>query len=394
VLHLENSNIQGRILLMLAAALKENEIVKEIYLGDNKMQPSDGQSICSIIKENKCLDILDLKNNNLQDTGLSHMCSGLSELGNIKFGLKGLYIANNNITSNGISYLSKALIHNRSLISLNISQNSLTNEAIYELKDALIVNKQISSLFLIKTKLTDEGVVALAEYIAETISLRRLDLRENDIRLGGLMALASSLKFNKTLSRLDLDREPKKEYSIRDSIETSRRLLKDISDFCMRNKREQLEYDAKQTELKLKQEEERKIKEIENEKKLVELFNELNEQLADSKASLNNTPNETYNDDESAKKCNLATERTEEDDECVDIINEDDELLKKILSRTTPSLHSPIKPNNDDLINYFNLVDKNYDEKLNKSNNLSNHSKENNYHRFDVSLLIMAGLFM
>ena len=226
VLHLENSNIQGRMLLMLAAALKDNEVVKEIYLGENKMQPADGQSICSIIKENKCLEIIDLKNNSLQDTGLSHICSGLSELGNIKWGLRGLFIANNSITSNGVSYLSKALIHNRSLVSLNISQNSLTNEAIYELKEALIVNKQISSLFLTKTKLTDEGVIALAEYLAETASLRRLDLRENDIRLGGLMALASSLKFNKTLNRLDLDREPKKEYSIRDSLETSKRLIK------------------------------------------------------------------------------------------------------------------------------------------------------------------------
>jgi protein phosphatase 1 regulatory subunit 37 len=93
-------------------------------------------------------------------------------------------------------------------------------------------------LILTKTKLSDEGVVALAEYIAETASLKRLDLRENDVRLGGLMALASSLKFNKTLTRLDLDREPKKEYSIRDSIETSKRLIKSINEFCARNKRE------------------------------------------------------------------------------------------------------------------------------------------------------------
>ena len=91
----------------------------------------------------------------------------------------------------------------------------MTNEAIYELKEALIVNKQIECLFLHKIKLSDEGTIALAEYIAESDSITRLDLRENDIRLGGLMALASALKINKTLSRIDLDREPRKENSVR-----------------------------------------------------------------------------------------------------------------------------------------------------------------------------------
>lgn len=135
------------------------------------------------------------------------------------------------------------MIHNQSLIGLNIGQNSLTNESIFELKQALIVNRHIESLCLQKSKLSDEGCVALAEYLAETRTLKRLDLRENDIRLGGLMALASSLKFNATLEQVDLDREPKRELSIRDSGETAKRLLADINEFCVRNKRDQAERD-------------------------------------------------------------------------------------------------------------------------------------------------------
>jgi protein phosphatase 1 regulatory subunit 37 len=214
VIHLELSNINGRILLMLAAALRDNQLIKELYLADNKMQPNDGQPLGNIIKENKCIEVFDLRNNHLQDVGLTHICSGLSEQTNSKLGLKSLNLSNNGITANGISYLSKALIHNHSLHCLNISNNTLTNEAIYELKDALIVNKQITELKLNKIKLSDEGAIALAEYLAETQSLRLLDIRENDIRLGGLMALASSLKFNKTLSLIEMDREPKREYSV------------------------------------------------------------------------------------------------------------------------------------------------------------------------------------
>lgn len=324
---------------MLAAALKDNELVKEIYLSDNKLQSSDGNSISTLIKENNNLELIDLKNNNLQDIGLSYVCSGLSEKTNSNCGLKTLIISNNNITANGISYLSKALIHNRSLITLNIGQNSLTNEAIYELKEALIVNKQISALYLIKTKLTDEGTIALAEYIAETQSLNRLDLRENDIRLGGLMALVSSLKFNKTLCRLDLDREPKKENSIKDSIETSKRFIQDINEYCQRNKRIEIEREIAHKEQLVKQEEERKKLEIEEQ--LVEIDTDPTKIINDAQI------NETSNDLIEANK-----------QEIVDLVDDDEKLLKKILNRSlnsAPSIHSPISMN-DELINYLNIA--------------------------------------
>ncbi len=120
-------------------------------------------------------------------------------------------------------------------------------------------------------------MIALAEYIAETQSLRRLDLRENDIKLGGLMALASSIKFNKTIDRIDLDREPKKDTSMRDSGETSRRLIQDINEYCARNKRMQQEREAEQQQQMRKEMEERRRMEEENERKLLEIFSEMNE---------------------------------------------------------------------------------------------------------------------
>lgn len=110
VVHLENSNVSGRYLLMLAAALKDNEQIKEVYLGDNKLQAADGNTIATIIKENKCLEVLDLRNNHLHDIGLSYICSGLSEQVNAYEGLRNLVVFNNSITAHGISYLSKALV--------------------------------------------------------------------------------------------------------------------------------------------------------------------------------------------------------------------------------------------------------------------------------------------
>ena len=112
ILHLESSNVNNRILLMMAAALKDNHQLKELYLCDNKLQPSDGQAIANIIKENQCLELLDLRNNNLQDAGLSHICMGLSEkMNSCSSGIKNLCLANNYITATGISYLAKALVN-------------------------------------------------------------------------------------------------------------------------------------------------------------------------------------------------------------------------------------------------------------------------------------------
>lgn len=118
--------------------------------------------------------------------------------------------------------------------------------------------------------------------------MNRLDLRENDIRLGGLMALVSSLKFNKTLCRLDLDREPKKENSIKDSIETSKRFIQDINEYCQRNKRFEIEREIAQREQLVKQEEERQ--KLELEEQLLEMVTDSTEIISDVQM------NETVND--------------------------------------------------------------------------------------------------
>lgn len=384
IVHLENSNINNRLLVMLAAALRDNQQLKEIYLADNKLQASDGQTLSSIIKENKCLEVLDLKNNNLQDLGLSHICSGLSEQGDAKHGIRALILSNNGITANGISYLSKALIHNRSLHTLNIGYNSLTNEAIFELKDGLIVNKQISCLILTKTKLTDEGVVAVAEYIAETQSLRRLDLRENDIRLAGLMALASSLKFNSTLDRLDIDREPKREFSIKDSMETSRRLIQDIHEFCQRNKRLQQERESRLREEHLLAEQQLYEigKQLEEEKQAMDALSATNIESNATNVE-RDTTDQTNNSQPSvnqstATSTSSSSSSSLDNEEDIDVIAQDDELLKKILNRTfnltTPNLHSPIKPNDQDILNLFNLIDDRTHQNTNYVDNVPSNS--------------------
>ncbi|XP_040901784.1 protein phosphatase 1 regulatory subunit 37 isoform X2 [Toxotes jaculatrix] len=232
VLHLENAGLSGRPLMLLATALKMNMNLRELYLADNKLNGlQDSAQLGNLLKFNYNIQILDLRNNHILDSGLAYVCEGLKEQ---RKGLVTLVLWNNQLTHNGMGYLAAALPCTQSLETLNLGHNSVGNEGVHKLKDGLIANRSVLRLGLASTKLSCEGAVAVAEFIAESPRLLRLDLRENEIKTGGLMALSLALKVNQSLLRLDLDREPKKE-TVKSFIETQRALLAEIQNGCKRN---------------------------------------------------------------------------------------------------------------------------------------------------------------
>ncbi|NXV83860.1 PPR37 phosphatase, partial [Atlantisia rogersi] len=246
VLHLENSCLSGRPLMLLATALKMNVNLRELYLADNKLNGlQDSAQLGNLLKFNCYIQILDLRNNHILDSGLAYICEGLKEQREVlkeqregqkdqRKGLLTLVLWNNQLTHAGMAYLGMTLPHTQSLETLNLSHNPIGNEGVRNLKNGLIGNRSVLRLGLSSTKLTCEGAVAVAEFIAESPRLLRLDLRENNIKTGGLMALSLALKVNHSLLRLDLDQEPKKEV-VKSFIETQKALLAEIQNGCKRN---------------------------------------------------------------------------------------------------------------------------------------------------------------
>ncbi|ESO85706.1 hypothetical protein LOTGIDRAFT_107752 [Lottia gigantea] len=210
ILHLENIYLSGRPLVILVAALKMNENLLELFLADNKLMPSDGIQLGILLKYNHKLELLDLRNNHLQDVGTRHVCDGLSEQ-TLERGLLTLVLWNNQITYQGMTPIANCLATVRFLETLNLGHNNITNEGIHQLKEGLLKNRSLLRLGLQGTKLSCEGAVALAEYVAESTKLLRLDLRENDIKTAGLMGLSLALTVNETVTRIDLDKDTKKE---------------------------------------------------------------------------------------------------------------------------------------------------------------------------------------
>uniref|UniRef100_UPI00398F132B uncharacterized protein n=1 Tax=Pristiophorus japonicus TaxID=55135 RepID=UPI00398F132B len=232
VLHLENASLSGRPLMLLATALKMNMTLRELFLADNKLNGlQDSAQLGNLLKFNCTIQLMDLRNNHILDSGLAYISDGLKEQ---RQGLVTLVLWNNQLTHNGMTYMAAALPYTLSLETLNLGHNAVGNEGVHKLKDGLIANRSVLRLGLASTKLTCEGAVAVAEFIADSPRLLRLDLRENEIKTGGLMALSLALKVNHSLLRLDLDREPKKE-TVKSFIETQKALLTEIQNGCKRN---------------------------------------------------------------------------------------------------------------------------------------------------------------
>ncbi|XP_038194566.1 protein phosphatase 1 regulatory subunit 37 isoform X3 [Arvicola amphibius] len=119
VLHLENASLSGRPLMLLATALKMNMNLRELYLADNKLNGlQDSAQLGNLLKFNCSLQILDLRNNHVLDSGLAYICEGLKEQ---RKGLVTLVLWNNQLTHTGMAFLGMALV-NHSLLRLDLDR--------------------------------------------------------------------------------------------------------------------------------------------------------------------------------------------------------------------------------------------------------------------------------
>lgn len=201
--HLQGSINSGRSLQLLASGLRGSKSIQDVYLGDNRFNPSDGLQLANLVKDNANLQLIDLRNNNLQDTGATYIFEALAQSSNCN--LNTLIVWNNKLTKGSMSMLSKMLKTTKSLETINLGHNGITDEGIYRLKEGLIKNNSLLRIGLQAIKVTCEGVVALAESIVEHSRLEKLDLRGNRLKTAGLMALSQSLKVNKSVTCVAMD---------------------------------------------------------------------------------------------------------------------------------------------------------------------------------------------
>lgn len=141
---------------------------------------------------------------------------------------------------------------------------------------------------------------------------------------------------------------------IKDSVETSKRLVQDINEYCLRNKREREKLESAKRDYERQQEEEEFKKHEEEKNNILNLQYSI-DNTVDSEESTSSDTSSSLDSSMNGNGCNNNNNTNDED---IDLIAKDDELLRKILNRTfSPTSHnlqSPIHPN-EDIINYFHL---------------------------------------
>jgi Ran GTPase-activating protein (RanGAP) involved in mRNA processing and transport len=119
--------------------------------------------------------------------------------------MRTLNLRNSHIGIDALRPLVSALVHNKTLLSLNLARNKLDTRGVaIELKHLLIRNKTLLSLDLGENIFGPNGVEALADGLSKNESLRILKL--NNVFIGPQEArqLAVALVQNKSLQSLDL----------------------------------------------------------------------------------------------------------------------------------------------------------------------------------------------
>ncbi|CAJ0939438.1 unnamed protein product, partial [Mesorhabditis belari] len=241
-LHLEHVGLAGKNLLLVVCALKTNTTLKELYLGENNLQQTDGAHLYQLIVSNTGLTTLDLRNNELHDAGVRHICDALRNGETCKrSALQALVLWNNRITGACMDSMARALCVNRRLETLNVGSNNLGELGIQNLKPALLSpDCGLQRMGLQSTSMNNQCAIMIAECMADNTTMIRIDLRDNTgISSAGLLALHSAMRHNKTLTILNLDQRLATTTSakVRSYQDDFRRIFDEIRDFCEKNKR-------------------------------------------------------------------------------------------------------------------------------------------------------------
>ncbi|XP_032528312.2 uncharacterized protein LOC116778420 [Danaus plexippus] len=250
VLCLQQAALAGEPLLCLVIALKTNTSIRELRLGDNRLTPSDAQQIASVLRYNTRLQLLDLSNNLIQDSGVEYISSALVEqaehsppsavasplsphsaCGYESTGLAFLVLWNNQLTRNCAQNLAKVLRTSKSLCVLNVGRNPLGSEAVRSL-----VGRGLVSLGLQAARLGPDAARGLADIIRGGERLQRLDLRDNKLGVPGLQAILAAVKEHASITQIDLDDPAESQTGVQSTeAATVARLLREIRVVCRGN---------------------------------------------------------------------------------------------------------------------------------------------------------------
>ncbi|KAK9979023.1 hypothetical protein ABG768_012470 [Culter alburnus] len=177
-------------LVRLSAVIKTS---RRALLNDCNLTDKSCPALAAVLGSDTNLKELNMNNNNLQDSGVKLLCTGLK---NIKCKLEILSLSSCDMTDEGCSALTSALKSNPShLRELNLSRNNLGDSGVKNLSD-LLMNPQfkLEKLHLSGCSITEKQSVILTSALKSNPShLRELNLSRNNLGDSGVKNLSDLL---------------------------------------------------------------------------------------------------------------------------------------------------------------------------------------------------------
>ncbi|KAL1251809.1 hypothetical protein QQF64_019605, partial [Cirrhinus molitorella] len=177
-------------LIRLSAVVKTS---KRALLNNCGLTNKSCSALAAVLGSDTSLKELNMSNNNLQDSGVKLLCTGLE---NMKCHLEILRLSDCSITEEGYKALSSALRSNPShLIELDLTGNDPGQSGVKELSDLLQdPNCQLKTLSLYYCSITEKQCLILTSALKSNPShLRELNLSENKLGDSGVKNLSDLL---------------------------------------------------------------------------------------------------------------------------------------------------------------------------------------------------------
>ena len=149
--------------------LKSNDECKEFALRDNVMGMQDIEELCDIISSHISLQMLVLYNCKGVDVNSYEMLKSVMTAG--KFKLETLYLSDNDISTEGDTFLANFLAKNPILETLDVTRNELDDTDARAIALALKHNTNLLTLNICRNNLTSEGWKALSKAVFDKTSL-------------------------------------------------------------------------------------------------------------------------------------------------------------------------------------------------------------------------------